>query len=153
MAGGCFFIIATSGLNLEFSQGTILYVFVIIWVNDTCAYCIGKLAGKHPLWEEISPNKTWEGFFGGVVFCILSSLIFYQSTEIYSISTFVIMGIAIPILSTVGDLIQSKFKRIANVKDSGRLIPGHGGIFDRMDSIIFTAPFTYLIITILNHVS
>lgn len=153
LVGGCFFIVATTSLNTQFSTGTILYIFVIIWVNDTSAYCIGKLTGRRPLWKEISPNKTWEGFFGGVVFCVLTSYIFYKNTVAYPLSAFVLMGIAIPILSTFGDLIQSKFKRIANVKDSGALIPGHGGIFDRMDSIIFTAPFTYLIITIFNHVS
>lgn len=132
-------------------------IFILIWVNDTFAYIVGKTIGKHKLFERISPKKTIEGFLGGVFFAILAGYIiskFYIRPNINfqekSIIIWCSMGLIVGVFGTIGDLIESKFKRIANVKDSGKIMPGHGGILDRLDSVIFAAPFLYLFYTLLN---
>jgi phosphatidate cytidylyltransferase len=126
----------------------------LIWTNDTFAYLVGKNFGKNKLFPSVSPKKTIEGFMGGVVFtCIASVLLskFYiESTILY---IWIIIAIIVSFFSTLGDLIQSKFKRVAGVKDSGNIMPGHGGILDRLDSIIFVVPFINLFYLILYYVS
>ncbi|MFZ0488792.1 MAG: phosphatidate cytidylyltransferase [Salegentibacter sp.] len=128
-------------------------IFVLIWTNDTFAYIIGKNFGKNKLYELISPNKTIEGFMGGLVFsCIASYFIFYY-TAFLSFPIWLGLAVILSVFGTLGDLIQSKFKRQAGVKDSGTLMPGHGGLFDRLDSIIFASPFVYAYLYLLNYVS
>jgi len=131
----------------------IISIFLLIWTNDTFAYIVGKSMGKHKLFERISPKKTIEGFVGGVVFAILTSLLI--SKYYIEGATNIWIGIAfiVGIFGTIGDLIESKFKRIAGVKDSGKIMPGHGGILDRLDSVIFVAPIIFLFYQILNYVS
>ena len=138
----------------------IISIFILIWTNDTFAYIIGKSIGRHKLIERISPKKTIEGFIGGIVFSIIAGILIskfifkpVQSYANTSILIWSISAIIIGIFSTLGDLIESKFKRIAGVKDSGAIMPGHGGILDRLDSIIFVAPFVYLFYQILYYVS
>lgn len=128
-------------------------IFVLIWTNDTFAYIVGKNFGRRKLFERISPNKTIEGFLGGLVF---SCAISYGIANVTGFLTFPIwlgMAVILSVFGTLGDLIQSKFKRQAGVKDSGSLMPGHGGLFDRLDSIIFASPFVYAYLYILNYVS
>lgn len=128
-------------------------IFALIWTNDTFAYIIGKNFGKNKLYERISPNKTIEGFMGGLVFsCIASYFIFFY-TNFLTFPIWLGLAIILSIFGTLGDLIQSKFKRQAGVKDSGTLMPGHGGLFDRLDSIIFASPFVYAYLYLLNYVS
>ncbi|WP_333695798.1 phosphatidate cytidylyltransferase [Flavobacterium sp.] len=129
-------------------------IFILIWTNDTFAFIVGKSIGKHKLFERISPKKTIEGFLGGLIFSILTGIVIAKFI-IETSNTHIWIGIAVlvSIFATLGDLIQSKFKRIAGVKDSGTIMPGHGGILDRLDSIIFVAPFIYLFYQILNYVS
>ena len=138
----------------------IISIFILIWTNDTFAYIVGKSIGKHKLIERISPKKTVEGFIGGMVFSVIAGILiskfYFQPKPNYLITSIVIWTISaiiISIFSTLGDLIESKFKRIADVKDSGNIMPGHGGILDRLDSIIFVAPFVYLFYQILYYVS
>jgi len=138
----------------------IISIFILIWTNDTFAYIVGKSVGKHKLIERISPKKTVEGFIGGMVFSVIAGILiskfYFQPKPNYlntSIVIWTISAIIISIFSTLGDLIESKFKRIAGVKDSGNIMPGHGGILDRLDSIIFVAPFVYLFYQILYYVS
>jgi len=138
----------------------IISIFILIWTNDTFAYIVGKSIGKHKLIERISPKKTIEGFIGGILFSIIAGILiskfYFQPKPNYLITSIVIWTISaiiISIFSTLGDLIESKFKRIAGVKDSGNIMPGHGGILDRLDSIIFVAPFVYLFYQILYYVS
>jgi phosphatidate cytidylyltransferase len=129
-------------------------IFVLIWTNDTFAYVVGKSIGKNKLFERISPKKTIEGFFGGLTFSILGSVVialYFIGTA--NIRIWIGIAILVSIFATLGDLIQSKFKRIAGVKDSGKIMPGHGGILDRLDSIIYVAPFIFLFYQILNYVS
>jgi phosphatidate cytidylyltransferase len=134
----------------------ILSIFILIWTNDTFAYIVGKSIGKHKLFERISPKKTVEGFIGGLILCIIASYFiskyFIEGGKITQNIWFVIAAI-VAIFGTIGDLIESKFKRIAGVKDSGKIMPGHGGILDRLDSVIFVAPFVFLFYQILNYVT
>ena len=132
----------------------LISIIVLIWANDTFAYLVGKNFGKIKLFPSVSPKKTIEGFIGGVIFTSIASVVlskFYiESTILY---IWVVIGFIVSIFSTLGDLIQSKFKRIAGVKDSGKIMPGHGGVLDRLDSIIFVVPFINLFYLILYYVS
>lgn len=136
-----------------FRPELIVGVFVLIWTNDTFAYIVGKNFGKNKLYALISPNKTVEGFIGGMVFSCIAGYFIYYFTHYLNFQSWLGMAIILSIFGTLGDLIQSKFKRQAGVKDSGKLMPGHGGLFDRLDSIIFSSPFVYAYLLILNYVS
>ena len=153
IALGCFFIIALAGTAENYKPMEVLLFYVLVWVNNSFAFLIGKKIGKRPLFKSISPKKTWEGFIGGLLFTIITASIFYYSKAFFSLNFYIILAILIAIFSTLGDLIQSKFKRFADVKDSGSLIPGHGGFYDRMDSVIFGAPWMYFLIKINQYVS
>ncbi|MDH7444590.1 phosphatidate cytidylyltransferase [Aquimarina sp. 2201CG14-23] len=126
---------------------------LMIWTNDTFAYLVGKNFGKRKLLERISPKKTIEGFIGGFLFTMLAGYLIAYFSDLLSITVWLIISIIMSIFGTLGDLIQSKFKRQAGVKDSGSIMPGHGGIFDRLDSIIFASPFLYAFLQILKYVS
>ncbi len=120
-------------------------IFVIIWLNDTGAFLVGSLLGKNPLFKRLSPKKSWEGFWGGMFFCVIAAFVIYYliPCEIfvrYSLISWVVMGVIISVFSTWGDLFESMYKRNLNIKDSGNIIPGHGGILDRIDSLIFVMP-------------
>ena len=131
----------------------ILGSFILVWINDSFAYLVGKNFGKQKLFERISPKKTVEGFFGGLFFACVASYFIAKFTETLNFGSWLILAIIISSIGTIGDLIQSKFKRQANVKDSGSIMPGHGGIFDRLDSMLFSAPFIYLFLKIVQYVS
>ena len=126
-------------------NGWIIPVFLIgsIWINDTMAYIVGSFLGKTPL-SSISPKKTWEGTIGGAVLCIavvaIVSWFFFQNMLALLVGIAAIAAIA----GTIGDLVQSKLKRLADVKDSGNIMPGHGGFLDRFDSLILATPFAWL---------
>lgn len=129
-------------------------VFIGTWGSDTCAYCIGCLFGKHKAFPVLSPKKSVEGCVGGVVGTALIAGVyavclnrFVEGTEV-SVLAFVIIGILASVVSQIGDLAASAMKRNYEIKDYGKLIPGHGGILDRFDSIIFTAPLVYLMVQI-----
>ena len=139
--------------NKVFEPKIILGIFILVWTNDTFAYLVGKGFGKRKLMEKISPKKTIEGFFGGLAGALLASFIFFKFTSIYNLIFWLFLALLVSVLGTIGDLIQSKFKRLAGVKDSGNIMPGHGGVYDRLDSIIFSSPFIYFFIIIINYVS
>ena len=139
--------------NKVFEPKIILGIFILVWTNDTFAYLVGKGVGKRKLMEKISPKKTIEGFFGGMAGALLASFIFFKFTSIYNLIFWLFLALLVSVLGTIGDLIQSKFKRLAGVKDSGNIMPGHGGVYDRLDSIVFASPFIYLFIIIINYVS
>jgi phosphatidate cytidylyltransferase len=132
----------------------LISILILIWTNDTFAYVVGKSLGKNKLFPKVSPKKTIEGFIGGMIFSILSSYLlanFFLEAKIIYI--WIIIAIIVSVFSTLGDLIESKFKRQAGIKDSGNIMPGHGGILDRLDSIIFVIPFINLFYLILHYVS
>ena len=129
----------------------LLALFVLIWVNDTGAYCVGTMTakrpqGNHKMTPHISPKKSWEGLIGGVVFCLAAAcilaacgwfdIIANQRTYLVAI----LFGVFTSLFATMGDLMESLFKRSIGVKDSGRFLPGHGGVLDRFDSILLAAP-------------
>ena len=109
---------------------------------------VGKNIGKRKLFSSVSPKKTIEGFIGGLVFSLIVAYLIALQTALFSILNWLIIGAMISIIGTIGDLMESKFKRQANIKDSGNIMPGHGGLLDRLDSLLFAAPFVYLYI---NH--
>ena len=142
--------------KVGYNPKIIISIFILIWTNDTFAYIVGKSIGKRKLFEKVSPKKTIEGFVGGVIFAVLVSYIISKYyIKIVESNTFIwiITALIVSIFGTIGDLIESKFKRIAGVKDSGRIMPGHGGILDRLDSVIFATPIIFLFYQILNYVS
>ncbi|AFH48334.1 Phosphatidate cytidylyltransferase [Ignavibacterium album JCM 16511] len=115
-----------------------------IWICDSAAYFFGTAFGKHKLFPRVSPKKSWEGAIFGFVFAILSMILFQKIfVDFLPLSTAIGIGVIIGIFGQIGDLIESLLKRDAGVKDSSNLIPGHGGIFDRFDSLLFSAPFVY----------
>ena len=137
----------------DFTPELVVGIFSLIWINDTFAYLVGKNFGRKKLFERISPKKTVEGFLGGLLFSAVAAYLVYFFTGLLDLHTWVGLAIILSIFGTFGDLIQSKFKRQAGVKDSGKLMPGHGGLFDRLDSIIFASPFVYAYLHLLNYVS
>lgn len=122
-----------------------LMIIISIWVNDTMAYIVGSLIGKTPL-SKISPKKTWEGTIGGILLSILVvGLIIHLDYNAWTITIMVIVFALISsIVGTIGDLLESKLKRMANVKDSGNIMPGHGGFLDRFDSLLLAIPAVWL---------
>lgn len=144
----------------DYNPKIIIGLFILIWTNDTFAYLVGKSIGKHKLLEKVSPKKTIEGFLGGVVFAVfagflISKLYIRPNPNFSEKSIFIwtIIALIVGVFGTIGDLIESKFKRIAGVKDSGNIMPGHGGVLDRLDSVIFVAPIVFTFYQILNYVS
>ena len=137
----------------EFRPNIIIGVFILIWANDTFAYIVGKSFGKRKLFERISPKKTIEGFIGGLVGAICASFIIFKYIGHFDLKIWISLALIASVFGTIGDLIQSKFKRQAGVKDSGALIPGHGGLYDRLDSMIYSSPFIYGFLEIVANVS
>lgn len=131
----------------------LLAIFVLIWSNDTFAYLIGSKFGKHKLLERISPKKTIEGFFGGLLGALIAGVIIFYYIDHLNIWAWLALAAIASVFGTIGDLIQSKFKRQAGVKDSGVLLPGHGGLYDRLDSIIYASPFMYAFLLLMDYVS
>lgn len=114
-----------------------------IWINDTMAYLVGSFIGKTPL-SKISPKKTWEGTIGGAILCVLIISIIGWYSKVYTITDWIIIAAICAFFGTLGDLLESKLKRMANVKDSGSIMPGHGGFLDRFDSLLIATPFVWL---------
>lgn len=132
----------------------LISIIILIWTNDTFAYLVGKNIGKNKLFPSVSPKKTIEGFFGGLIFTIIGGALlanyYIMSSKLH---IWIVIAVIISIFSTLGDLIESKLKRVAGIKDTGNIMPGHGGILDRLDSIIFVIPFINLFYLILYYVS
>jgi len=141
----------------EFSKWILLTLFVLIWVNDSGAYIIGSLmakrqGGNHKMFPRVSPNKSWEGLIGGFLVAILGGVALYYAgwfsdiCGLHALWFAVAMTIVVCIFGTLGDLMESLFKRTIGVKDSGKLMPGHGGALDRFDSLLLATPVVYLLL-------
>lgn len=132
-----------------------LSIFLLVWCNDTFAYLLGKQFGQVKLFASVSPKKTVEGLIGGMIITAMVAALLSKYMEIQNMNfaLWVVFGLIVSIFGTLGDLVQSKLKRIAGVKDSGTIMPGHGGILDRLDSVIFIIPWMFLFIKIVNYVS
>ncbi|MBQ1867343.1 phosphatidate cytidylyltransferase [Selenomonas sp.] len=134
---------------VPFGAALIWIMFVGTWASDTFAYFTGSALGRHKLCPSISPNKTVEGFLGSVVGTTASAAglgVFFS----LPVKELAVLGLAISILATLGDLVESVAKRYTGIKDSGNIIPGHGGIWDRFDSVLFTAPLVYYFVKIVG---
>ena len=135
--------------TLAYGGALVVMIFVCSWVNDTCAYCVGVKLGKHKMTPKLSPKKSVEGLLGGITGSAIVGFcygIFFQK-QVYELENapviFAVCGAIGAVIAVIGDLTASAIKRNNDIKDYGKLIPGHGGILDRFDSIIFTAPVVY----------
>ena len=140
------FLILLPFINGGYEASVILSLIIFIWVNDSFAFFVGKNFGKRKLFESVSPKKTIEGFIGGMFFTLLSAFLLSYFCDFLSLINLLVISFIASFLGTIGDLVESKFKRQAHTKDSGNIMPGHGGILDRLDSLLFVAPFVYLYI-------
>ncbi len=143
---GFIFLLARSGDGFSY----IATLVIVVGCNDTFAYIFGVLLGKHPLAPKISPKKTWEGFIGGLIFtAACSALAFYYLLDHHPIIG-ALAGITGVLAATIGDLVESAIKRDLSIKDMGTLLPGHGGMLDRLDSVLITAPVLWCFIELLK---
>lgn len=153
---GALYILLSMGLIMMIQPLMIVTILTIVWLNDTGAFIVGSTIGRHKMAPRISPKKSWEGFFGGLVFAVGAALVWDVlywkpgGEQIAFGNKIVWVGFAIIVAigAVVGDLIESKFKRTIDVKDSGKLIPGHGGILDRMDATLLAIPLAWLYLAI-----
>jgi len=161
-SGKLVFTILYTALPLGFALGLVntenqgfsweaFWLFALIWSSDSFAYFTGKLFGKHKMAPTISPKKTWEGFAGGVLLTLILAY-FIESSLPQLRGNWIVVGLLVSVFAPLGDLVESQLKRNFNVKDSGFLIPGHGGVLDRLDSFMICAPIVYLYF-LLTHLS
>jgi len=153
IGGGCIFLTMIPYKNDAFAKLLIMGIFILIWVNDSFAYLVGKSIGRTKLFPSVSPKKTIEGTLGGFIFALGAAYIISTHEQLISLAQWMILATVIVVAGSLGDLIESKLKRAAGVKDSGAILPGHGGMLDRLDSLVFAAPFAYLTLNIFSYVS
>ncbi len=134
--------------GIEFSPGIMIGFFLLLWTNDTGAYLVGSSLGKHRLFERISPKKSWEGFVGGMVLTLLVARLFFGWLGVEDTNRWMIIALIISIGGTLGDLLESLLKRSLGLKDSGTIMPGHGGFLDRFDSVVVAFPLVYFYLAI-----
>ena len=139
-----FFVPFNDLINKEIIIGFL----IILWVNDVFAYLVGSLIGRTKLFEKVSPKKTWEGTIGGGIFAVGASYLLSTYFNSLEIQNWLAIGLIITIFATLGDLLESLFKRNVNIKDSGSILPGHGGVLDRFDGVLLSSPAVYIYLTI-----
>jgi phosphatidate cytidylyltransferase len=135
----------------HYSAWRVFGLLLLNWMNDTFAYLTGYFIGKTPFFPRISPKKTWEGTIGGIVFTFLFAWALSNWISCYSVPQWLAIATVVAIFGTLGDLVESMLKRSVGVKDSGAILPGHGGFLDRFDSLIVLTPFVWLVLQLLNH--
>ena len=133
----------------KYMPDILLGFFILLWSNDTFAYLTGIMFGRHRLFERISPKKSWEGFFGGLICTVAFSLLIARWFTLLPYYHWMAIAIIIVIFGVYGDLVESSLKRNMKIKDSGRFLPGHGGILDRFDSVLLAAPMVYFYLKLL----
>ena len=137
-------LISLTGVKNDFDPLLVLYILVLTWTFDSFAYLFGSRYGRNKILPKISPKKSWEGFFGGYISTLIISFIL-MNYQAKLLEEYIIIAFILPVTATVGDLIASYYKRKSNVKDYGKIIPGHGGIIDRLDAIFITIPVVFII--------
>jgi len=144
--------IAFAGINEGiYTYEYLLAFFIILWLNDTGAYLIGSKFGKTKLFERISPKKTWEGTIGGAIFAFIAAYVISLYFKGLSMPEWIIFAVITVVFGVYGDLVESWLKRRAGIKDSGTIMPGHGGLLDRFDSTFFAAPMIFLYLKIIEY--
>lgn len=128
-----------------------LAMFIMIWTNDTFAYLSGMAVGKHKMFERISPKKTWEGFAGGLIMVFVAAFIFHYFFPSFGLVQWFLFGLLTALSAVMGDFLESLLKRTAGVKDSGNIMPGHGGLLDRIDSLLLAGPVIFLYIVLIQN--
>ena len=144
-----FFIVVLAGSNKEYNPNILMLLYILTWINNTFAYLTGISLGKNQIFKSISPKKSWEGFAGGFVFTMIAAYLSQKFFIHIALRDVLFVSIILPFTATLGDLIESHYKREAGVKDSGDFIPGHGGMLDRMDAFTITIPAIYIIVNLL----
>lgn len=147
-------------LASEFSPMLVLCLFIFLWLYDTGAFLVGCAIGRHRLFERISPKKSWEGVVGGATAVVAAAIVIAQVETVahllnpmnIGLDSWIALGLIVVIAGTLGDLFESLLKRTAGVKDSGNLIPGHGGILDRIDSLLFAAPAALILLEVVSSI-
>lgn len=163
MGGTAYILLATALVMLmRDSWSMVIVLITTVWANDVGAYLVGMSIGRHKMAPKISPKKSWEGFGGGLIFGVATALAWWwlyfepqQALEVgnaapSSTIVWAVLGLLVALSAVGGDLLESKFKRVIDVKDSGKLIPGHGGILDRFDALYLAIPVFYIYCTALN---
>jgi len=137
----------SNGYDIQYTYLMPLSVFVFLWINDAGAYICGSLLGRHKLFPRVSPGKSWEGSIGGGLLVVVAAVLIWYFTEQYDVNDLRLtayewagLGIVVVVFGTWGDLIESLFKRTLGIKDSGNILPGHGGMLDRFDSTLMAVP-------------
>ena len=142
--------IAFAGIDhSEYTYEYLLAMFIMIWLNDSGAYLIGSMIGKHKLFESVSPKKSWEGTIGGLIVTLASACVVSLYFDGINLYQWLIFALIVVVFGTYGDLVESQLKRMAGVKDSGNIMPGHGGLLDRFDSTLFVAPMIFLYLKVI----
>ncbi len=145
-----YFFIQDGQSNLQ-KAGIVLGYLLILWLNDTGAYVVGSLIGKHKLFERISPSKSWEGSIGGAIFALATGWAVSLLFTSISLTDWLLIALITVAGGSLGDLVESMMKRSLGVKDSGTILPGHGGILDRFDAVLLSAPFVFIYLTYFCH--
>lgn len=141
-----FFVFPEAPLDNSYDPILLIFLYILIWAYDSGAYLFGVTFGKHRLFERISPKKSWEGFFGGWILALAIAILLQRLFPKYETEFMLLIATIVTITGTLGDLVESMIKRNLGIKDSGKFLPGHGGMLDRFDSILFASPFVYLLI-------
>jgi len=136
--------------GIEFSPVILTGFFLLLWTNDTGAYLVGSTLGRHPLFERISPKKSWEGFAGGLVLTLIVARLLSGWLGVAGTAGWIIIAFIVSVAGTVGDLLESMLKRSLGLKDSGTAMPGHGGFLDRFDSVVVAFPLVYLYLVLVG---
>ena len=134
----------------QYTPNRILGLLLLNWANDTFAYLIGSVIGKRPFFARISPKKTWEGTLGGIVCTMAGAYLLFRLMPVFTLPEWMALAACVSVFGTLGDLVESMLKRSVQVKDSGTILPGHGGFLDRFDSFIFMLPFAWMALALLN---
>ena len=141
-----------SNYQVQYNPILPLSIYIFTWINDTGAYCTGMLFGKHRLFERISPKKSWEGSIGGGVFSIIAAIVMAHYFPFMPISIWIGLALTVVIFGTLGDLTESLLKRTIGIKDSGNILPGHGGMLDRFDSTLMAVPAAVVYLYIISFI-
>jgi len=147
-----FILFPSNNAEPEFYPWILIGIFVIIWIYDSMAYVFGSWLGKHKICQRISPKKSWEGLIGGAVFAVITSVVISMIFDELSLINWIVIALLIVSFGTSGDFFESKLKREAGVKDSGSILPGHGGMLDRLDTVLFAVPVIFVWIYLLGNI-